>query len=143
MKKKQKTLHTVNCNDEQEMKSLGYRNSLISRDKTVWTKTELEKKLLKKVKRRFKKYEFSSNWDFHKPHIPCYDKLIVQIYKNPNFLKKKGYPVSHTTFSFYCGQSDIPHILSKFTNENGESFVRYYKFNGKEYKPNELPFYYW
>lgn len=143
MKKKQKSLPPVNCNDDMEMIALGYRNPLTPRDETVWTKTELEKKLLKKVKRRFGKYEFSTSWGSTKPHIPCYDKLIVQIYKNPNFLKKKGYHPSHTTFKFFCGQSDIPYLLSKFTDENGNSFVRWYKFNGKQYKPNELPFYYW
>ena len=143
MKKKQKILPPVNCNDEKEMESLGYRHPLVPRDQTVWTKTEFEKKLLKKMKRRFKNYEFSSNWGYTKLHIPCYDKLIVQIYKNPDFLKRNGFPVSHTTFKFFCGQSDISYILSKFVDESGHSFVRWYKFNGKEYKPDELPFYYW
>ena len=63
-----------------------------------------------------------------------------------NFLKRKGYPVSHTTFSFNCGQSDIPYLLSKFIIERDgktKNLVRWYKFNGKQYQADELPFYYW
>ena len=146
-KKKQKKIEPVNCRDEQEMISLGYRNPLVPRDKSVWTKTPKEKAVLKRVKRLFKNYEFGSSWGFHKRAIPCYGKLRVEIYKNANFCKRNGYPVSHLTYVFNCGQSDIPYLLSKFIIRNKKdetiNLVRRYKWNGQYYSPDTLPFYYW
>ena len=142
-KKKKKELPPVNCRDEVEMIALGYRNPLKPRDTSVWTKTKTEKALIKKAKRIFKGYEFSTSWSSKKHPIPCYDKLIIQIYKNGDFLAKNGYKCSHTTFSFNCGQSDIPYLLSKFVDSKGNSIVKWYKFNGKQYTSDELPFYYW
>lgn len=153
MKRKNKSdkLPPVNVNDLEEMIALGYRNPLEPRDPTVWTKTNSEKKVLKRLRRFYKNYEFATGWSFKKPSIPHHDKLIINIYKNPGFLKKNGYDSSHLTFSYKCGQSDIPFILNKFmvvVKDHGQvvgtkSLIRYYKWNGKVYKPDELPFYYW
>lgn len=145
-KRKKKELPPVNCKDEAEMIALGYRNPLKPRDKTVWTKTKTEKNMLKRAKRIFRGYQFSSSWSFTKPAIPCYGKLIVQIYKDKKFMNKNNIHPSHSTFSFDCGQSDIPFILSKFlvpSKDGSRSIVRWYKWNGTQYGPEELPFYYW
>jgi hypothetical protein len=139
---KKKTIKPVNIYDLQEMIALGYRNPLTPRDQTVWTKTPYEKRLIKQAKHRYKNYEFATSWGFKKPAIPCKAKLIIQIYKNPGFLKKNGYNKEHLTFSYVCGQSEIPYILSKFM-EGDKSLIRWYKYNDKYYKASELPFYYW
>lgn len=136
--KKKKELPPVNCHNEEEMIALGYRNPLTPRDKTVWTKTASEKKLLKQTKRKFKGYEFSSSWGFHKPSIPCTAKLIIELDKCPELLNKEGFSYSHLTVSYMCGQSRIPDYLNKFAGK-----VKRYKYNDKYYKPDELPFFYW
>lgn len=112
------------------------------RDPSVWTKTDKEKKALKKAKNSYHG-KFLSSWNFTKPHIPCYGNIIIELYKSTN----KNCP-SKTTISIYCGQSDIPEILDRhdFVSVKGENVpgnVRRYKWNGKWYGRNELPYYYW
>ena len=151
-KKKQKKIIPVDLNNLEEMIELGYRNPLVPRDQSVWTKTASEKKALKRAKKIFKGYQFISEWGYKKHPIPYCDKLIIELVKCPKFLKRKGYSPNHLTFTYECGQSDISEILAKFAideyNEKREiigtkSLVRRYKWNGRYYEPTELPFWYW
>lgn len=97
--------------------------------------TAKEKKLLKKLK--FK----SKDSHFHNVplrHISVYDKLIIYLKKNKEFDK--------TTYSLKCWQHEIPELINNFKiinsrNKQMESIVLKYSWNGKEYKPDEIPFY--
>lgn len=95
------------------------------RDESVWTKSEEEKKELKK----FRKLKFDlGNWGAPKKIIPIPGKLIVQV---------RGF--KKTTYSHNCIQSSIPSILNKY-KENGD--IIKYSWNGKTYAPDVLPFWY-
>lgn len=106
----------------------------IPRDSNVWQKTEAERKLLQKLRHSDK-----SNGHFYnaKIRIPSlYDKIIIQLYKNNQFNK--------TTYSHYCWQKDIPEILNKYSiydskSGTNKSLISFYSWNGKKYKPTELP----
>lgn len=124
----------VNVKDDYQMVELGIRPPLLAeRDKSVWTKTAKEKKLLKKLRHG------SNNCHFGtvpiKP-IPVRDKLIVYLKKNNVFPK--------TTYSTECRQHEIGEILMKYfyTAKSGIShnLVMKYEFNGKSYLPNERPY---
>lgn len=121
----------VDVHNDELMVMLGIRcPNLQPRDPSVWTKTPREKKELKKMRLRHKHIKLTGGVCPIKS-IPVMSKLIVQII---------GKNVPKTTFSYECLQSDIPRILCQHVNEKGESIVRYYKWNGKEYSPKTLPF---
>lgn len=124
----------VNVQDDLQMVELGIRPPLLAeRDKSAWTKTARDKKLLKKLRRG------NSNCHFGtvpiKP-IPVKGKLIIYLKKNNVFPK--------TTYSTECWQHEISNILMKYfyTAKSGVShyLVMKYEFNGKSYLPNERPF---
>lgn len=140
----------INVHDDAQMDSLGilYRKPGFVKDPSVWSKTDEEKMALKKARSKSYPQFTASSRVRPKKSIPCYGKLIVNIYPVPSFIWKHYHSTSKTTIAFDCGQGDIPRILSKFviteTNKNGKqsrrSIVRSYKWNGKTYKSNELPF---
>lgn len=124
----------VNVRNDYQMVELGIRPPLLAeRDKSVWTKTAKEKKLLKKLKRGHNNCHFETTPI--KP-IPVYDKLIIYLKKNNVFPK--------TTYSTKCWQHEIPEILMKYfyTSKSGIShnLVMKYEFNGKSYSPKVLPY---
>lgn len=132
--KKDQNNSEVNVHDDALMVSLGLRcPSLTPRDKSVWTKTPNEKRILRNVK--------YSSYDGHFgtipfKSIPVKSKLIIQLQNN------KVYPKS--TYSIECLQSDIPNIISKYVVTNKKSgvsknIVVKYSWNGKSYKPNQIP----
>lgn len=135
--KKQKSQNDseVNVHDDALMVSLGMRQPLLTpRDKSVWTKTPNERRILKNVK-----YSSRGGGHFHTipfKSIPVKSKLIIQLQNN------KVYPKS--TYSIECLQSDIPNIISKYVVTNKKSgvsknIVVKYSWNGKSYKPNQIP----
>lgn len=136
----------VNVYDDVEMVSLGIRKPVLTpRDPSVWTKTLSEKAAVRV--HRNKKYNFVTKWGYRQKSIPVYSKLIVTIKPSARFtmVNKKGERVNKTTYSFNCGQSDIPRILSKFVEIDKASKITYplvksYYWNGKTYKPSQLPF---
>lgn len=137
-------IEPVNVHDELQMIELGYRNPLKPRDLSVWTKTPTEKKILKKTKRLYKNYEFSSSWAYSKAPIPVYGKIIIQLDKKAS----KYFKINNGAFtlSISCGQSDINSILGRYiVSDRGETFslVNKYKWNGTWYSSEELPFFSW
>lgn len=113
----------INIYNEKELRDNGiYRPELQQpRDKNVWTKTEYEKKCLRKAKRQYKDDGLHFVNDC-KPYCPFNGDLIVSLSKNKIFNK--------STFSYKCNWNDIPYILSKFLNKNGDSLVKKISFNG-------------
>ncbi len=138
----------VNVRDDALMVSLGFRQPpLQPRDPSVWTKTETEKKKLMNLKHRLKG-KFCANWGYVSPEIPVYGKLIVYIKKDPKYTTvdpKTNRKVYKTTFSYKCGQSKIPSILSAFSNKKdlNNTLVTKYYWNGRTYSPTELPYWKW
>ncbi len=137
MKKKIKKIDDdkVNVYDDDLMIELGLRcPKFIPRDESLWTKTEKEKKILKKERCRHK-----GKMHFHSiPYksIPVEAKLIVYLKKNNIFPR--------TTYSTKCLQSDINNILSKYYVQNSkdkreECLIVKYKYNDIEYRPDERP----
>lgn len=114
------------------MVKLGMRQPhVVPRDKEVWTKTQREKKMLKR-------YKSKERIHFHTipiKSIPVWSKLIIYLKKN------KEYP--KTTYSIKCWQHEISNILSNYCQvKKGkvENLVSKYSYNGKTYAPNERPF---
>lgn len=104
------------------------------RDKSVWTKTPNERRILRTVKYR-NRGEDGHFHDCPPKRATVRAKLIVQLKKNKQFSK--------TTYSYECPNTCIRDILSKFIiNENGSSVsvVAKYSYNGKTYAPNQLPY---
>lgn len=142
MKKKteQREITWVDVHDDELMVSLGiHLPNVTPRDPEVWTKTNKEKNLLRKLRNKFKNVYMSGSITRQKP-IPFHGKLIVRIKPDKRFVSidKNGNHNMKTTFSYdnVC-QSEIPTILSKFSG-----LIIYYTYFGKEYKYNELPFWY-
>lgn len=101
----------------------------VSRDLSVWRKTPQEKKLLKKMKSSLV-YDISGKAIKPYREIPVYDNIIIYLKKAINICDKK-----YTTLSIHCGQGDIPQILRRHAGQ-----IVKYRWVGKEYAPNELPF---
>jgi hypothetical protein len=125
----------VDVHNDALMVELGIRpKDREPRDKSVWTKTSQETKLLKKLRRQFKHI----NGHFHnipQKHIPVWGKLIIYLFKNNKFSK--------STYSTKCWQHDIPNIISSYTVRSKDSFknvVMKYSWNGKTYNSNEFPY---
>ena len=128
--KKVNDIEWIDIHDDDLCISLGiHPRNAEPRDMSVWTKTNKEKKELKRLRLRHKRDKMFGGVSESAP-IPVYDKLILYI---------KGKP----TRSIKCAQSDIPRILSRYTLENGMSAIIKYYWNGKEYKSGTLPFWYW
>lgn len=126
--KKEKDIK-INIRDDEEMIANGLNRSRAQqpRDPNVWTKTNYEKKQLRKVRCHKSIGHFM---EIPIKEIPFRDKLIVYLVKNKFFDK--------TTLSFECFQHEISRILSKF-NTNKGSLVLKYSWNGRTFKPTELP----
>lgn len=104
---------------------------VFSRDKSVWTKTQNEKKLLRNARNSTKKEKMH----FHSipiKNIPVLAKLIIYLKKNTKFPK--------TTYSTNCYMHEIGNILALYCTDKCENLVVKYSYNGKTYSPNERPF---
>lgn len=139
----------VNIYDKNLMISLGiHPRNAEPRDPSVWTKTDKEKSDVKRMRLRHKK-DRMTGYVIHETPIPFYSTLIVHIKADISYATKKNKDGSpdrssiKTTHSIQCGQSSIPSILTKFVNNKGENIVTKYRWNGKTYKPSELPFWSW
>lgn len=121
----------VDTNDQVMMIKEGlHPNYADKRHPDVWTKTAKEKETLKQLKHYFGK-GMSGNWSSPRKSIPVPGKLIV-------YMRKGG------TKSFKCMQHNIPDILNSSSMigdpRDLRSNVLKYKWNGKTYNTNELPF---
>nr|DAT77796.1 MAG TPA: hypothetical protein [Caudoviricetes sp.] len=126
----------VDVHDDALMIELGIRPAALTpRDKSVWTKTPYEQRLLKSLRRSSRE-----RIHFHtvpEKSIPVRAKLIIQLKKNDKFPK--------TTYSTECWQHEIRSILLNYYQRNkktgiNECLVSKYTYNGKTYGPNEKPF---
>lgn len=125
----------VDVHDDERMISLGIRLPLFSpRDKSVWSKTPNEKRLLKQVRTNKEKIHFNIS---PRKIIPVKSRLIVYLKKNKKF--------PNTTYSTECWQHEIGDILVKYRSHNkntgkDENLVSKYVYNGKTYSPEKRPF---
>lgn len=126
----------VDVHDDALMIELGIRPAAPApRDKSVWTKTPYEQRLLKSLRRGSKERIY-----FHTipgKSIPVRAKLVIQLKKNDKFPK--------TTYSTECWQHEIRSILLNFYQKDkktgfNECLVSKYSYNEKTYGPNEKPF---
>lgn len=127
----------IDVHDDNVMREMGFFRPFdqAPRDKSVWSKTPYERKLLNY-------YRHSVKEDMHlhsipRKHIPVRAKLIIQLKKNKDF--------PFTTYSTKCWMHEIGDILSMYyarNNKTGytESVVSKYTFNGRTYAPDERPF---
>lgn len=91
-----------------------------------FSKTDSEKVDLIKERRKSGRGFYNQKWSSHsKSYIPVYDKLILYV---------KG----ENTKSIKCNQADIPEILTRAKAKGKE--VLKYKWNGREYQADEVPF---
>jgi hypothetical protein len=125
----------IDVHNDETMRKMGFFRPLdqLERDKNVWTKNSYERKSLKIAKYSGKDMHFHS---IPRKIIPVQDKLIIYLTKNKKFPK--------TTYSVICFMHDIPNILANYNVVNSKtkmskSVVSKYSFNGKTYKPDELP----
>lgn len=91
-----------------------------------FSKADVEKMSLTKERRKSGRGFYNQKWSSHfKSYIPVYDKLILYV---------KG----ENTKSIKCNQADIPEILTR-TKAKGKEVLKY-KWNGREYQADEVPF---
>lgn len=134
-----KRLKIRDLNDDTFMVAENLRQpSVQPRDKGVWTKTDKERKLWRKA-RRFPAPNY--NWASPMKSINIPGTLIV--YVNGNLTTgridpKTHKPITKTTFSHKCIQSDIAFLLGKYKTDKSQ--VLKYSWNGKTYSPDCLPF---
>lgn len=131
----EQTVEFTNVHDDGLMVSLGIRQPPFV-DVKYEKRSNDEKRQLRKLRCRHKqKMHFSIP---KKRVIPVYDKLIIWLKKNNHF--------KDTTYSIKCYQHEIPQILNFFhfisKKGNDQNTVLKYYFNGRTYRPNELPFYF-
>lgn len=126
----------VDVHNDALMIELGIRLATRTpRDKSVWSKTPYERRLLKTLRRSSKeRIHFHS---IPEKSIPVRAKLIIYLKSNDKFPK--------TTYSTECWQHEIRSILSGYYQKAkktglAESLVVKYVYNGKTYGPNEKPF---
>ena len=126
----------IDVHDDELMIELGIRPPHAAlRDKSVWTKTPYEKRIL-----RSERCKHKERIHFHsvpRKSIPVKAKLIIYLKKNKKF--------PHTTYSTECMQHEIGDILFNYYSRNrktgyNECLVTKYVYNGKTYAPNERPF---
>lgn len=125
----------INIHDDELMVKLGIRpRTLPEKDSSVWTKTSKEKKALRSLRSSHKESMHFGSIPVRS--IPVQAKIIVQLKKNDKF--------PHTTYSKVCSMHKIDDVLNSFTyttkKGNTVNVVAKYKYNGKEYAPNERPF---
>lgn len=128
----------IDVHDDNVMHEMGFMRPFnqTPRDKSVWTKTPNERRLLRSVKYSHR------NDDLHFHAAPAKRgtvraKLIVQLKSNKVFSK--------STHSFVCLNTAIDEILGKFKvtdHKTGfsKSVVAKYSYNGKTYAPEERPY---
>lgn len=124
----------INVHDDTVMREMGFMRPTVQspRDKSVWTKTPSERRMLRKVKtRRSGNMHFLSS---PKRRAFVRTKLIIQLKRNKKFPK--------TTYSFMCWNTDVDNILRKFQVVNTktgylESVIAKYSYNGKLYSSKE------
>lgn len=141
---KEQKIEWVDVHNDDLMVSLGIRPAnLEPKDPFVWTKNAKEKRILKRLRNRYK-HSLKSGSVYTPKAIPVYTKLIIltKPSKRYTFNTKSGKIFYKTTFSTICGQRDIPRILSNYVSENGKNLVIKYYWNGKWYKATERPFWY-
>lgn len=127
----------INVHDDNVMREMGFNRPTLQapRDKSVWTKTPYEKRILRTVKHSVK-----GDLHFHTypvKHTPVRGKLIIQL--------KKGHRFPKSTYSIECWVYEIGDILMKYYRTNrktgcSECIVSKYSFNGQTYRPDERPF---
>jgi hypothetical protein len=126
MKKNVKS-ERVNVRNDNEMRLNGFFRPFeqAKRDVSVWSKTDNDRKLLKRLKHSMK-----GDWHFHaipRPRPLCKAKLIVRLKNNKKFKK--------SVYSFECFDTEINDLIASFghVNKNGYhvSPVISYSFNGK------------
>lgn len=126
----------IDVHDDAVMREMGFsRFDRTPRDKSVWTKTPNERRLLKATRHTCK-------GDMHFHAAPAKRgtvraKLIVQLKSNKYFSK--------STYSYMCLNTVIDDILGKFRVNNpktgySESIVAKYSYNGKTYALEERPY---
>lgn len=128
----------IDVHDDNVMREMGFNRPFnqAPRDKSVWSKTPNERRLLSQVKHSMRKD------DMHFHATPAKRgtvraKLIVQLKANKVFPK--------STYSQECLNTHISDILGKFKVTDprsgySESVVAKYSFNGRTYAPNEVPY---
>lgn len=127
----------IDVHDDAVMREMGFsRFDRTPRDKSVWSKTPNERRLLKAVRHSWK------GLDMHFHSVPpkrvtISAKLIVQLKKNNVFPK--------STYSTECLNTHIGDVLGKFRVTDpktgySESVVAKYSYNGRTYAPNEVPY---
>ena len=122
----------IDVHNDEVMRKMGFRRPFDQspRDKSVWTKTPNERRLLKEVKCSYK----NEDMHFHMPptkRCTVRAKLIVQLKKN------KVFP--NTTYSFICSNTAVNNILGTFKGSKSEDLVSKYSYNGIAYTANERP----
>lgn len=110
----------VDIHDDNVMREMGLLRPFEQspRDKSVWTKTPYEKRILSTISRKGGGHFHSVPSKFKR--VP--GKLVIYLKKNNKFPK--------TTYSRECWESDIPNILSKYP-------VAKYSWNNKTYTINK------
>lgn len=131
----------IDIKNEPLMQALGiHPRDVEPRDESVWSKTNAEKKQLRKLRKSIKtKMVGSVPKD---KSIPIYGTLIIHLKKVEPFYtvkrvngQKEVYFKS--TLSIKCGQADLPRILSNYSKA-----ILYYNWMGKTYQEGQLPFWY-
>lgn len=126
----------VDVHNDKLMVELGIRPPHITpRDKSMWTKTPYERKIL-----RLERHKYKGDFHFHsipQKNIPVRAKLVIYLKKNKKF--------PNTTYSTECWQHEIGDILLNYYSKNrkterNECLVAKYVYNGKTYSPDERPF---
>lgn len=127
----------IDVHNDDVMREMGFFRPFnqAPRDKSVWTKTPNERRLLRELRHSVKRDMHIHSIPIKR--IPVRAKLIIQLKKNKKFPK--------TTYSTECWQHEIGDILMQYfwrNNKTGyaENLVLKYSFNGRTYGPNERPF---
>ena len=112
----------IDVHDDNIMHEMGLvRQPLrIPRDKSVWTKTPNERRILRNVK-------CSNKLNMHFHSVPLKQgtvraKLVVQLKHNKKFNK--------STYSFICLDTEINSILSQF-QVSSKSVIKRYSYDGR------------
>ena len=127
----------IDVHDDDIMREMGFFRPFnqAPRDRSVWTKTPNERRLLRDLRHSVKRDMHIHSCPIKR--IPVRAKLIVQLKKNRKFQK--------TTYSTECWMHEIGDILIKYCQRNNktgynENLVAKYVFNGKTYESNERPY---
>lgn len=129
MRKKKNVQETVPVRELKSDALVDIVAGYVARDPEVWSKTEKEKKQLRKMKAQLD-HDISGKSLRPYREIPVYDNMIIYLKKAIDICGKK-----YTTLSVHCGQGDIPMVLHRHAGE-----IVKYKWVGKVYTPDKLPF---